>query len=79
MKKTNMKMIDNFINNRKEEYRKRRDEAIRESFDITERGGCMWLTHNGVAFMKVASLANAADIAKTLNDARDCALEFERL
>lgn len=72
-------MINEFIANKKEECRKNHEDSIRNSFDITERGGIMWLTHNGVAFMKIASLSQAGDITKTLNEARACAVEFERL
>lgn len=74
-----MKTIKEYFADKKEKYRLQHEEYLRDSFDVTERGGHMWLTHNGVAFMKVGELSQASDIAGMLNNAREYAVEFERL
>lgn len=55
-----------------------RESELKAQFGVVERNGHLWLTLMGVAFMKVASLSNAEDVAKELNKARDTAVEFER-
>lgn len=74
-----MKSIRKYIKDEKERMRLKAEANIRADFSVVERGGFLWLTHHGYAFMKVASLSNAEDIAKELNKARDTAIEFERL
>lgn len=74
-----MKTIKKYFTEQKEKYRLQHQEILRESFDVAERSGYIWLTHNGVAFMKVGELSQASDIAGMLNEARECAVEFERL
>lgn len=71
-----MKKIQKMI----ESYRNRNREAderfIRSEFKVTERNGSLWLTHCGVAFMKVSSLSSAEGVASELEKARDTAIEF---
>lgn len=56
-----------------------KNEQLRSEFKVVERNGCLWLTHLDVAFMKVAPLSKAEDVAKELNKARENAIEFGRL
>lgn len=74
-----MKAIKKFIEDKREKSRLQDEANIKAGFKVVERGGFLWLTHNGYAFMKVANLSNAMDIAKELNKARETAIEFERL
>lgn len=74
-----MKSIKEYFAGQKEKFRLQHQEILRESFDVAERGGFIWLTHNGDAFMKVGDLSQASDIAGMLNEARECAVEFENL
>lgn len=74
-----MKRIIEYFKGIRDREQMREEMTIKGKFKVTEGGGWLWLTHDGVAFMKVASLAKAEDVAKALNEARECAVEFERL
>lgn len=74
-----MKSIKVFFENERLKYRQKYETEIRECFDVTERGGYMWLTYNGVAFKKFDGSLSADEVAQTLNQARDEAVEFIRL
>lgn len=52
---------------------------IRKEFNVTERDGSLWLTHNDTAFMKVSSLSPAESVTSELNRVRESAVEFARL
>lgn len=53
-----------------------RKNDIRESFDIIERGGSIFLTYRGDAFEQIDTHARADEIAKKLENARLTALKF---
>lgn len=72
-----MTWLKKYISSKKEEMQQQNIAHIRASFDIEERNGAMWLTHAGVAFMKVDDYTSASQAAKMLNEARDCAIEFD--
>ena len=74
-----MKSLKKYISDKKEEYRLQTENEIKSKFKVKERGGFLWLTHDGVAFMKIANVAQAEEITKELNKARECAVEFEML
>lgn len=74
-----MKKIRDFIEDRKNKARLQNEANLRSDFKVVERGGFLWLTHNGVAFMRVSNLAQAEEVTKELNKARECAVEFERI
>ena len=74
-----MKNFKKYISDRKEKYRMQYEANIRSDFKVQEKSGSLWLTHNGIAFMKVDENANASDVAKLLNTARNCAVDFEGL
>lgn len=75
----NMNKIKEYINARKQKAQFEHEAQIKSEFKVVERNGLLWLTHDGVAFMKIANLAQAEDITKELNKARECAVEYERL
>ena len=74
-----MKSFKSYIADRREKYRLQDEANLKAEFKVKERGGFLWLTHQGVAFMKVANLAQAEEITRELNKARECAVEFEKL
>lgn len=74
-----MRSFRSYIADRKEKYRLQDEANLKAEFKVSERGGFLWLTHQGVAFMRVANLAQAGDITLELNKARECAVEFEKL
>lgn len=74
-----MKTIKEYINARKQKAQFEKEAQIKADFTVVENNGRLWLTHCGVAFMEVASLSKAEDVANELNKARECAVEFERL
>lgn len=74
-----MKTFSQIIDERKEKIRLQNEADIKSEFSVKERAGFLWLTHNGIAFMKINGNANASDVARMLNTARDCAVEFERI
>lgn len=74
-----MKRIIQHFKNRKERQRLQEEARLRSEFSVVERGGYLWLTHDGVAFMKISSVAYAADAVKELLIARDTAVEFKKL
>lgn len=74
-----MKKIKEYLANYKEQNRLQEEAKVKAEFRVQERGGFLWLTHNGVAFMMITSLSKAEDVTKELSKARECAVEFERL
>lgn len=74
-----MALIKKFIQKKKAKIRAREEANIRSDFRIVERDGSIYLTHYSVAFMKVPASTKADDVTKMLNEARDTAIEFERL
>lgn len=74
-----MKKIKKYILDKKEQLRLEEEARIRAGFRVVECGGSLWLTHCGVAFMKVASDAKAEEVARTLNETRETAIEYARL
>ena len=69
----------NLLNQKRIKRIVRDNEQIRQEFDVEERDGSLWLTHQGIAFLKVSSLANAHDVAMELNKVREYAIEFKSL
>lgn len=74
-----MKKVKEIIKAHKQKAQFEKEAVIKAEFNVVERNGNLWLTHCGIAFMKVASLANAENVAKEINKARETAVEFERL
>jgi hypothetical protein len=60
-------------------FESREDELIRtikDSFDITARGGSIYLTCQGVAYKELPGEMSSDEILKELNNARNAALKF---
>lgn len=74
-----MRKLREIIDARKQKAQFEKEAELKAEFRVVEGNGSLWLTHCGVAFMKVSSLAKAEDVAKALNDARNTAVEFEKL
>lgn len=72
-----MKTIKQWWNERKAQARDRELESIRRSFNVVEKGGKLYLTHQGYAFAAMQSCDSAEIIAARLEDARYAAIEFE--
>lgn len=74
-----MNKIKEIIEKRKEKAQIEREAVLKSDFRVVERGGSLWLTHCGVAFMKVPATTKSEDVAKMLNDARANAIDFVKL
>lgn len=74
-----MGKIKEYFNAYKQKIQFEKESQIKADFEVVERGGFLWLTHNGVAFMKIASASQAETVTAVLNKARECAVEFEKL
>lgn len=74
-----MKKISEIIRRYKVRKQTEQKRYIRAEFQVVERNGVLWLTHNGTAFAKVETNVSASDVAKLLSDARCAAILFESL
>lgn len=65
------------------DYKAAKKEAhvnvVHSQFQVDERGGHLWLTHNGVAFLKINASDTSANVAGMLKTARENAVEYEGL
>lgn len=53
--------------------------VVHSQFQVKERGGYLWLTHDGVAFLRINADERAQFVTDMLNGARECAMEYEGL
>lgn len=74
-----MNTFKKYIEAQRQKARFERDAETKADFRVVERCGDLWLTHKGVAFKKIAPSVNSGDVALKLNEARECAVEFDRL
>lgn len=74
-----MKTIKQYIADQKEQNRLQKEAQLKSEFKVVERDGYLWLTHLGVAFKRIDSDMPAMEVANLLNDARNTAVEFEKL
>lgn len=74
-----MKIIKKWLSEYKEKSKNDRVNELFHQFKVAERNGCLWLTHNGVAFLKINVSDTSANIAGMLKTARDNAVEYEGL
>lgn len=74
-----MKRIKQYIADKKEQNGLQNEARLRAEFKVVERDGYLWLTHQGVAFSRIDLNVQAIDVAAMLNDARETAVNFERL
>lgn len=74
-----MKKIKNIISDSREKYRLKDEENIKSDFKVSERKGKLWLTHLGIAFREIEDDMPSSEIARLLNEARQKAIEYERL
>ena len=75
-----MKKLKLFWESLKAEYRRKNSERmirrINESFNVIEKGGRVFLTHDGCVFCEFAENERVADIVESLNDARTAVKNF---
>ena len=74
-----MERLKQLIEKRKEKSRMRRDAELKSEFKVVERNSELWLTHNGVAFMKMPWDMQAHDVAYKLAKVRETAVTFDKL
>lgn len=74
-----MKTIKTMIADYKANNRASHEKEIRGQFKVVERGGVLYLTHNGTAFKIIGTDTCATDIATALEDARNAAVDYEGL
>lgn len=74
-----MKKLKELIERRKNKMRMQKDSELMSEFQVVERGDNLWLTHNGVAFIKIDEGMPSSVVTKALKDARENAIEFTRL
>lgn len=63
----------------RERHHERTEQAIRDEFSISERGGKLWFTHNGVAIRQADSGSSIIEVIWELTQLRDAAVRYYRL
>lgn len=71
-----MNFLKEWWQDRKIKEQERITDSIRMEFEVVEKGGFLFLTHNGVAFDQIDKDTPAREIAMRLNTARDTAQKF---
>ena len=74
-----MKILNKWWSDRKKKEQDRIASEIRKEFEVVEKDGVLFLTHNGVAFDQIDKDTPANGIASKLNIARDTAQAFRVL
>lgn len=74
-----MKTIKEIVAERRLKAKEEHELEIRWQFKVVERGGSLWLTHEGVAFFEIPSGKTASEVAKMLNGARTAAITYDGL
>lgn len=74
-----MNKIKKYFKERKERERLEEEARLKSEFDVVERGGSLWLTHDGVAFAKFDGDFKADEIAENIKQCRNVAVEYKRL
>ena len=72
-----MNRIKKYFKERKERERLQEESRLKSEFAVVERGGSIWLTHDGVAFIEFDYCVDAEYIAKTIGRCRDTAIEYK--
>lgn len=71
-----MKGLRDFIDSYKTDTARKERNELRSRFRVTERGGSLWLTLDGVAFRRIAGTEDAQAVTRFLDEARDAATSF---
>ena len=72
-------ILRNWLDHKKEGFRKQRDHDIREEFKVVELDGKLWITHNGCAFAEMDPKQSADDVTHHLFKARETAIRYDKL
>lgn len=73
------KFFKRLADKHKERTLAQRINEMRDGFRVKERGGKLWLLHNGVAFYEIPVIANADEIAHQIETARKAAVNYDSL
>lgn len=74
-----MKKFKDIMADRKEKARLAEETSLKAEFRVVERGGDLWLTHDGVAFCAIPFDATSAQITEMLERARLTAVKYNAL
>ena len=74
-----MMIFQNLIEAKREKYRATVRQMTKSEFRVAERDGSLWITHKGIAVIKLSEYASAKEIAEKLDECRNTALEYDRL
>lgn len=74
-----MNKIKQWLADKKNEAKLRRKEMLHDQFDVAEVNGCLYLTHNGVAFKTIDSDTSAKEITVMIESSRAAAIKCEGL
>lgn len=74
-----MKRFKEIMAARKDKARLAEETNIKAEFRVVERGGDLWLTHDGVAFCAIPSDATSGQITEMLERARLTAVKYNAL
>lgn len=74
-----MNFIKNYIQNRRKKDEATKDARLKAEFEVTEKNGMLWLTHDGRAFARIEDGKTADEISRLLSEARIAAITFERI
>ncbi len=71
-----MEILSRWLNDHKKKVQDRIAMGMRKEFEVVEKDGTLFLTHNGVAFDQIGKDTPAREIAMKLNTARDTAQAY---
>lgn len=74
-----MKAIKELIANSRENIRSQKEASIMAEFNVVERDGYVWLTHNGIAFMEFGCETSVREVTDKLAEVRETAVRFAKL
>lgn len=74
-----MKILSRWLSDYKKKVQDRIAMEMRKEFEVVEKDGTLFLTHNGVAFDQIDRDTPAHEIAMKLNTARDTAQTYRML
>lgn len=72
-----MKTLKQILTDYKERVKRNKIEALKNSFDVAEKNGKIFITQNGSAFAVMETYTSAREITERLESARRAALEYD--
>lgn len=74
-----VELFKSILEKRRRKVVDERNAALKSEFFFIERDGSLWITHLGVAIMRIPDTMSIADAMGALNKYRESAVEFEKL